>query len=39
MPADPQAPIDAAILAQAAEWFALLGSESATDADRRHWDV
>lgn len=39
MPADTQAPIDAAILAQAAEWFALLGSESATDADRRHWDV
>ncbi len=39
MPVDPPAPIDAAILAEAAEWFALLGSESATDADRRRWDV
>ncbi len=38
MPVEPRAPIDAAILAQAAEWFALLGSESASEADRRAWE-
>ncbi|MGQ0594800.1 MAG: FecR domain-containing protein [Gammaproteobacteria bacterium] len=38
MRADPP-PIDPAILEQAAQWFALLRSESATKADRRRWQA